>query len=313
MRDLRSTAVVCWLIAVVAVSACATDRGSLAGRSARDGGQASLEPDASSSDAAVSDDAGAAGRTSETAMPKLCDGSEALRLAHWSEPANASVGQAVLLERGGMNLYVDGQCRAWVRANEWAELRALKLSDEDARKLGQALMLTTWSSLEQKYCIDVTDLGPLAFYFAPKLVVISGCNTLPEPPFDVWKAMRAEITALSQRAAPVTGGSVRYLLETVANAAPETARGGAPWPLDNLEDAARLNPDDRLPMIQNAEGEAADKLRALRKRYIDGEIGSYPLSGIPIVQADGRTFMLYVRDVSSWENTADTIAQTSTL
>jgi hypothetical protein len=232
----------------------------------------------------------------------VCDGSASLRLAHWGEPVNASTGQVVLLERGAQNLYVDGHCRAWVRAGEWDELRTLTLGDDDVQRLTAQLRLAEWASLQAAYCVDVTDLGPLAFYYAAKLIVLSGCNNLPAAPFDLWSTMRAQISALFSRGTPVTEGRVRYRLLPYSGPDPQAVRGGQPWPLGNIDQSLAPPAVDGGPAIQMVEGEAATELRQLRARYRAGEIGDYPLFGIPIVETDGRRFSLYARDVSPFED-----------
>jgi hypothetical protein len=73
--------------------------------------------------------------------------------------------------------------------------------------------------------------------------------------------------------------------------------------------ALMLSASEGQPAIHTVEGEAATTLRALRSRYRSGAIGDYPLFGIPVVQDDARQFMLYLRDVSPFEDAGRLVYQ----
>lgn len=83
-------------------------------------------------------------------------------------------------------------------------------------------------------------------------------------------------------------------------------RGGSPWPLGNVEAASALDAEG-MPGIRTAEDADAAALRLLRARYVQGEIGEYPLFGVPIVEQDGRRFLLFLRDESPFEQELSTI------
>lgn len=264
-------------------------------------------------DAAVANDASSGQADSDASAPRgpvtpetVCDGRSSLRIAHWGQPENADVGQALLLERGSTNFFLDGSCHAWLRTGEWGELRTLDLTAADVAALIKALRLAEWKALDSKYCVDVTDLGALGFYFDGKLITLSGCNVLPSAPFDIWQLVREETAALYARAKPITTGRVRYLLERHPGEDPNAMRGGSPWPLGNVEAASALDAQG-MPGIRIAEDADAAALRLLRARYVQGEIGEYPLFGVPIVEQDGRRFLLFLRDESPFEQELSTI------
>lgn len=256
---------------------------------------------------AVPERDGAAAARATVTPETVCDGRSSLRIAHWGAPLNASVGQTLLLERGQPNLYVDGSCRAWLRTGEWGELRTLDLTAADVAALIEALRLAEWKELDSKYCVDVTDLGPLGFYFDGKLITLSGCNLLPPAPFDIWRLVREETAALYARAKANTTGRVRYLLKRYPDGHPNATRGGGPWPLGDVDAASALDAQG-MSAIRTVEGADAAALRQLRARYVQGEIGEFPLFGVPIVEQDGRSFLLYLRDESPFEQELSTIA-----
>lgn len=144
-------------------------------------------------------------------------------------------------------------------------------------------------------------------YFDGKLITLSGCNVLPPAPFDSWQLVRDHTTALYARATSVTTGRVRFVLERHPSEDPNAMRGARPWPLGDVDAASAPNADG-MPIPRTVEGAEAAALRSLRTRYVQGEIGEYPLFGIPIVEQDGRQFLLFLRDESPFEQEISAIA-----
>ncbi|MFM2416165.1 MAG: hypothetical protein RL385_888 [Pseudomonadota bacterium] len=247
---------------------------------------------------------------------KLCDGSSGLRLAYQAIVGGTdNNGERLLFENGTHTLYLDGSCRLWVREGQWSAVRTRMMAASDVSALQAGLPLSRWVELasgSSEYCVTEFDSQVLQFLVGSSVFQV-GCGRFSSPvlntseEMELQNAVLAEIKRLYQSAAPIDG-PVRYTLLPFLGGfvSAEDWKGAVAWPLSsNPNELAERRPDpESLPPLtaHQAQGADASKLRALRDRYLAGEIGRFPLIAIPILQPDGSRFMLYLRDEYPFEN-----------
>lgn len=229
----------------------------------------------------------------------------ALSLSFRPSTGIAAFGHSVLDENGGYFLALTSDFVAYVQDGPANPVVSVQLGADDVESLFAALTVADWPSFAGKHCYTVDDLGSFTLRAGAEEVSVAGCQP-DDPdrrPWDVVQEFGRQLSSLYAIGIPVEGEPVRYsvLQDTgVYEILPDSWFSGAPeWPLDNIA-AVAFDPSQGggpVPVWTAVDDEAA-VLRALRVRWMSGEWGG-PFPGthqIPIVQADGSRYLLYMRD-----------------
>jgi len=249
------------------------------------------------------------GSTDSDSGVEICDGSAGVRVAATSGGGGLVPPWLNMIgENGFAYLLVSGQCEAWVLKEAEAPLRHLMLSREQARALSRDFRLGEWSSIPPAMG-GCADASAVSFRFENNRLSGVPCG-LPagHPLREMSTAFFAQIANLSISAVDAEGDA-RYVLAAEDPDAPRTGdayRDAPPWPLPFSPDSVAVSLKDfysyRRGTSRRAIMEEASQLRALRRLWLEGKIGSKMIFFIPIAETDGARFQLYVRDSSPWEN-----------
>jgi hypothetical protein len=240
---------------------------------------------------------------------EICDGRAAVRLYAASLGGGpVPSGVNMLSENGWHYLLVSGKCEAWVLKELDAPLRHVSLSREQAKALERDFRLGEWKSFSQAGG-GCPDASGVRFRFDKDEVVGVPCGLKADHPLVAMSsALVLQIEQL-YRGGTAVDGDVRYLLAIEAADDPSTNnayRNAPPWPLSFLPSTVAV-PLTGLAIYQrggsrHAGNDEASLLRGLRSSWLEGVIGSRTSQFIPVEQADGARFRLYLRDSSPWED-----------
>jgi len=220
-------------------------------------------------------------------------------------------GSQVMTENGSRFLLVEGSCRAWFLEDPASDVRTAQLSADAAQALAADLRLADWEDLRGEYVRNLCDGNSSLLRFGVTRIVIASACGGPDHAAAVTgleDAARSSLAAAYAIAEPA-GGPVRFVL--VAEPAdviwpPLVAAAAAPWPLALAPEAVALS-SDAAQRYQPGSSLAlappdAERVRELRRRFFAG--GGGPLSGgfIPVLDAAGARYQLFVRDTIPLED-----------
>jgi hypothetical protein len=240
---------------------------------------------------------------------EICDGSAGVRLAAFVGGGGpVAPGLYMLGENGWNYLLVSGRCEAWVLKEPVAPLRHVVLSKEQANSLASDFRLGEWNGFPPAMG-GCPDGSGVRFRYLGDEVSGVPCGLMPSHPLSsMSKALAMQVSNLYAAGSAVEGDA-RYLLASEDPDSPRDSqayRNASVWPLSSPADTVAI-PSKDLYRYQRggsrrASAEEASLLRALRTSWLEGAIGWSVSQFIPIVQADGARYQLYVRDSCPWEN-----------
>ncbi|MEM8610205.1 MAG: hypothetical protein AAGF92_24160 [Myxococcota bacterium] len=189
------------------------------------------------------------------------------------------------------------------------------LTAAQAAEVSAFLALDQWEELDPVYGAAVCG-GSSARYAVGEQIfeVVPSCGAVafPGPPNDFPHSLArlaSELASMLRDLGTPATGDVRYQLlreRAGGNPPPAFNAGAATWPLDVPIDSLSVPPIDgsanRLSPVWTATGEDADKLRAVRVAFLEGEFGFDHEGAMPLADTDGSRFYLFVRDVIEFES-----------
>jgi hypothetical protein len=244
----------------------------------------------------------------------VCDGSSAVRLYHARGGGGMIAPGSQAIYEVGFYLIVRGDCRYWIYASPDGVVRSAVLDAEQVRALIRALRLSELKGLAGDYAWSACD-GPEGVYWfdSQRVRVFAVCSDVNPHDAEVADSLlqgwQSTATELMQTGVPVTGDVWFSLYQVPADVLLPSSNGyrNAPsWPLDTDPGklAGRFTADGEYiaGASHRVSGEDAAALRSLRSDLLEKRIGLE--SFVPIVQPDGRTYELYVRDAIELEDDA---------
>lgn len=255
----------------------------------------------------------------------LCDGSDEIRLyvapvGNYDERVSGN---------GSQTFFLNGKCEIYLRRYWWDPIHVRTLAAAELEQLKTELRVEEWPAIAGIYYLPVEcHLYAEAFVVDYKIILghdycpgtgaapeYTGDGPVPingEPPIDILRIADTYRKEHYDEGSPFSG-SVRYaLFEDSRASTDDFYRGAEPWPIGDPAEIAITLPKQSVgyrfsDKIRVAEGEQAETLRELQRRFLAGEISdSYSppsvMEGIPILQSDGTGYELFMRDATRYED-----------
>lgn len=244
-------------------------------------------------------------------------------------PSNASgavssvFGADVLTEIGYTYVAISKSCAFWSYRHlgpngiPGGVLYSGQLSEPEAKEIGDMLRLEAWENLGPTHGICcVFDYTPSSYHWGARTLHWIGTPDSVGPPalpsrFPVDPArVHLELAQFLSELGEPSDGAVRYTVMFLPDAIGYVFSLAPIWPLDTPISEVAITDGEVFeamsqgiaPPVHRAEGEDADKLRALRGAARAGEFGGLQgLGSIPIEEPDGSRYFLFVRDVGAFE------------
>jgi len=234
------------------------------------------------------------------------------------------LGADVLVEIGSPYVAIGKSCEFWSydavgpRGEPGGVVYTGHLSPNQASEISAMLKLDTWEALGPVHgrCC-VFDFAPSSYHWGSNTLAWVGTPNAAGPPplpadfpLDLSRLHFELAEVLSELGAP-TQGPIRYSAIFAPWLRDQLAENAPAWPLETPiaelavteDEAFELQAQGLPPPIHRAEGDDADRLRAIRTAAQNGEFGFLENTGfIPIREPDGSTYILYQRDVGSFES-----------
>lgn len=253
---------------------------------------------------------GDAGNMMDAAQePALCTGDGIAFSATRIGGGPVESGVELHSRNGFLYVLLTGDCRLYCTEKDGV-VHATSLTEQEALDFLSSFELSQFASRAGTYYGSACD-QPSDYYAlgSLRIDVEAGCNNGAErmPPWlqSMQRAFGANV-APSCATYPEWAGDVRYvLIDTEANFYPEHVFAHAVrWPLaiDPSRVAVRLGAYNPVRARRLAQEGDASTLRALRRRFLLGELAPQGVQFIPIEQADGHRYLLYVADAIPLED-----------
>ncbi|HKQ68856.1 MAG TPA: hypothetical protein VJT73_05930 [Polyangiaceae bacterium] len=231
----------------------------------------------------------------------LCEGSSAIRLAiSYLVPGDQVFG-AVNVELGQPYIYVDGNCRYWVRTWEedrfarWRAIHTGVLDETDEKSLADSIQYDDLPSLVRTCTSSGASDGGFIGLFDGEHAL--GCpNGAPELKANeaIWLRLGQKLYAASQ---PVVGD---LRVEIGIGFGPVSSVAPYEWPLATPIEKLLISDDQRFTrgVSKRLSGESeVAKLLDLRERYFRDQASQLPWEpGIEIKGNQADTYVLYFRE-----------------
>lgn len=238
-----------------------------------------------------------------------------------SGAATSFLGSNVLGEIGTTYIAISTSCEFWSYSafgSRGGVVRNGVLGAAKVLELSELLRLDTWGTLDSVHGVCcVHHFPPSSYHWGSDTMAWVGTASSAGPPplpedFPVdFSSLGSNLRAALEGLGSPAVGPIRYTAILVPSLSDDLVANAPSWPLETpiadlaatIDEVAELRAEGLPPPINRAEGRDADRLREIREAAYDGEFGPLDPTGfIAIREPDGSTYILYLRDVGTFES-----------